>query len=255
MEKAVVTGASSGIGLAISELLVELGYEVYGLGRRFGKGNDLPPGPLPKGKGNQNIGHGRFHPVGCDLTDAKERASAFEACLRAPGRLRVLVNSAGVGHFGGVETLPERKIAQMIELNLLVPSLAVSKMLPALVASRGFVVNIASAAAFRPHRLGAVYAATKAGLVQYSRCLFEEVRKRGVAVAVISPDMTLTPFHDDASFAPSPDPSCHLEPGCVAEAVRSVLSQRAGTVLSEIVLMPQMVGIEKKKPPRSRPRS
>jgi short-subunit dehydrogenase len=219
-----------------------MGYEVYGLARSF------------KGKpGDENLGfsHERFHPIGCDLTDAKERTWALEACLRAPGPLRVLVNNAGVGHFGGVDTLSEPKIAQMIDLNLLVPALAVSKMLPAIVESQGFVVNIASSAAFRPHRLGAVYAATKAGLVQYSRCLFEEVRKRNVKVAVISPDMTLTRFHDDAAFSPGSDPLCHLEPECVAEAIRCVLSQRTGTVLSELVLLPQMVGIDKKKPPKS----
>ncbi|MCP4678926.1 MAG: SDR family oxidoreductase [Deltaproteobacteria bacterium] len=232
MENAIVTGASSGIGLAISRKLVEMGFNVFGLARDFAK---------------CDFDGGHFERVECDVTDWVAAAEVVARCVRAPGLLRVLVNNAGVGMFGPHETLDTNGIEEMVRVNLLAPMQLTAAALPALRQSRGYVINIASTAAFKPHRLGAAYAATKAGLVQFGRCLFDEVRKSGVRVTTVSPDMTATRFHDSAGFGPAEDPDCHLEPECVARAVESAITQREQTVLSEIIVVPQRVGIEHKK--------
>ncbi len=234
MENAIVTGASSGIGLAISRKLVDMGFHVFGLARDFTK---------------CDYKNSHFECIECDVTEKKEATETVARCIRAPAGLKVLVNNAGIGLFGPHEALAADQVETMVRVNLLAPMQLTAAALPALRQSRGYVVNIASTAAFKPHRLGAAYAATKAGLAQFGRCLFDEVRKSGVRVTTVSPDMTATRFHDSANFRPAEDLDCHLEPECVARAVESAITQREQTVLSEIILVPQRVGIEHKKRP------
>ena len=94
----------------------------------------------------------------------------------------------------------------MVRTNLIAPMVLTRATLRHLEASRGYVVNIASTAALNPGPFGAAYGATKAGLHQFGQALFSEVRKSGVRVVTLYPDMTRTPFYDHADFEPGEDP-------------------------------------------------
>ncbi len=232
MDLAVVTGASSGIGLEIAKMLVEQSYVVRALARDFS---------------SCDFAHERFVPVPCDVSDRTALEYAYKAVDADARPLRVLVNNAGMGLFGPHETLAVEKIDQMVRTNLTAPLMLTKLALRALQQSKGTIVNIASTAALYPHRFGCAYAAVKAGLLQFGESLFDEVRKSGVKVCTVCPDMTAgTNFYDNASFAPDAAPDCHIEPSCVADAVREILGRREGTVQSLVVLRPQRVGVSRK---------
>ena len=229
MAVAIVTGASSGIGAAICRMLLESQYEVFGLAR-YASGD--------------RISHPAFTAARCDLGDVRALETCIEDLLGRTRSVDVLVNAAGVGYFGPHETIAPGKIAEMVQTDLLAPMVLTHLLLRSLKTSRGAVVNIASTAGLYPHRFGCAYGAAKAGLVQFGESLFDEVRKSGVRVCTVCPDMSAgTSFYTEASFEPAPDPECRIEPSCVAEAVRGFLQSREGTVQTRIVLRPQRVGV------------
>lgn len=237
MAVAIVTGASSGIGEAVSEMLLAQSWTVWGIARDFSK---------------CDINHENFIKTVCDVTDPAHLSSSVRKILDRAKTLDVLVNNAGVGCFGPHETLDVFRLAEMVETNLTAPMVLSKLVLRHLRESRGHIINIASSAALYPHRFGCAYAATKAGLLHFGESLFDEVRKSGVKVSTICPDMSRgTEFYKDAPFHPEEDAQCRIEPGCAAEAVRSILSQRDGTVQTLVVLRPQRVGVARKRKSRA----
>tara|TARA_B100000809_G_scaffold218558_1_gene225226 strand:- start:1232 stop:1933 length:702 start_codon:yes stop_codon:yes gene_type:complete len=232
MDIALVTGASSGIGLCVVEKLIGMNYKVYGFARDFAK---------------TAFTHVKFFPMICDVTDTNMLVNQTQALLKETGRLDVLVNNAGVGFFGPHETIHPEKIERMVKTNLLSPMVLIQLTLRHLKKSEGFIINMASTAALEPGRFGGAYGATKAGLHQFGQSLFAEVRKSGVRVVTLYPDMTMTPFYDETDFAPHNDHTCHITPECVADAVAQAINQREGTVITQIVLKPQRIGVERKR--------
>ena len=227
---ALVTGASSGIGQAIAQRLLEHGYEVYGIGRDF--------------SACTLTGHVQFHTVVLDLLDTPALLAFLETLPK--DNLSVLVNSAGCAWYGPHETLSVEAIQTMTRVNLETPILLCGKLLRTLKQNHGTIINIASVTALETSTHGAAYGALKAGLVHFSRTLFEEHRKSGLKVSVILPDMTDTALYRNADFGPDLTEGAYLSPEDTADAVMTVLNAREGTVLSEIVLRPQYRRIHRK---------
>jgi short-subunit dehydrogenase len=227
---ALVTGASSGIGQAIAQRLLEHGYEVYGIGRDF--------------SACTLTGHAQFHTVVLDLLDTPALLAFLETLPK--DNLSVLVNSAGCAWYGPHETLSVEAIQTMTRVNLETPILLCGKLLRTLKQNHGTIINIASVTALETSTHGAAYGALKAGLVHFSRTLFEEHRKSGLKVSVILPDMTDTALYRNADFGPDLTEGAYLSQEDTAEAVMAVLNSREGTVLSEIVLRPQYRRIHRK---------
>lgn len=229
---AIVTGASSGIGLEISRRLHRLGYTVYGFGRNFGNQ------PLWQSEG--------FHAIVCDLTDTETICGHLKQ-IAEKNSVHVLVNNAGIGYYGLHEELSPKKIMQLVRTNLEAPMILTQQLLRTLKKNAGYVINIASVAAYGTNPHGCAYGAVKAGLLSFSRSLFDEARKYGVKVASVSPDMTKTNLYRNADFQEGEEEASYLFPEEVAEAVEFILSQRDGVVVSEITLRPQIHRIRKKK--------
>ena len=227
---ALVTGASSGIGEAIAGRLLEAGYEVYGIGRDFSACR------LTK--------HELFHPLAMDLLDTKELLRAADSLPKE--RLKVLVNNAGCAFYGTHETISADAVQTMMRVNLEVPVLLSGRLLRTLRENHGAIISIASVTALETSPHGAAYGAAKAGLLHFSRTLFEEQRRHGLRVSVILPDMTDTALYRNADFGPDLSEGACLSPEDTADAVLTVLSAREGTVLSEIVLRPQLHRIRRK---------
>ena len=103
----VVTGASSGLGLAFSRALVARGAQIFGISRRHERLEAIRDelGPL-------------FHPIPCDVTDEVQVKMAFAAIEREAGRIDVLINNAGLGKFGPVETMLTEHWTVQMETNL-----------------------------------------------------------------------------------------------------------------------------------------
>lgn len=171
---AIVTGASSGIGLAISRVLCEKGYEVYGFGRDFAK-------EQTREFVEQTAA---FHPVEGDLLEEQKLCDAVKEITKTAD-IEVLVNAAGVGHYGLHEELTPKKIQALVRTNLEIPLLLTNRLLRVLKKNHGYIINISSVTAKQSSPHGCAYAATKAGLSSFGKSLFEEARKYGVKVTTI----------------------------------------------------------------------
>ncbi len=237
---AVVTGASSGIGQAVSRKLCEAGYEVYGFGREFEKKEGIR---LAAWEASEEIKE-RFHTVVCDLLEEDTVLQKLEQIMKM-GDVRVLVNNAGVGYYGIHEELNPKKIREMVRTNLEIPMLLSWRLLRTLKAEKGALVFISSVTAEKSNPHGCAYGATKAGLTSFAHSLFDEARKYGLRVIQIKPDMTQTNLYRNANFREDEDIMAYLEPGEVAEAVLWALEKREGLVVSDITLKPQLHRIRK----------
>ena len=164
-EAAIVTGASSGIGAAISARLCKMGYEVFGIGRSFGSSfaeqfPDVADNPL-------------FHAVVCDLLDTEKMLKLVRG-IAAEATVTLLVNNAGSAYYGLHEELSPKKIQEMVRTDLEVPMILSQQLLRGFKKNKGCIVNIASVTAQQSNPHGCAYGAVKAGLASFSRSLFDE---------------------------------------------------------------------------------
>ncbi|MCF6094177.1 SDR family oxidoreductase [Microaerobacter geothermalis] len=232
MKTAIVTGASSGIGLAISTRLMKMGYLVYGLARDFSK---------------TDIEEGNFIKIVCDITNTSQLIKTVKDIKEREKDIFILVNNAGVGFFGPHEQLNPKQIEMMVVTNLQAPLIITQLLLREIKRTKGFIINISSITAKKSSTHGCAYGATKAGLSHFGTSLFDEVRKTGAKVVTIHPDITQTSFYDHLDFEQGDDPDCFITPECVADTVELILSQREGTVVSELTIRPQKHMIKRKK--------
>lgn len=227
----LLTGATSGIGLAIGTLLAEHGYQVYGLGRQTQKVGALPES---------------FSLFSCDITDD----AALIACLSSIKQLSggcpdIVIHCAGVGYYGLHETLSRSQLRELVATNLEAPMLLTSLLLPAMKQRRsGHFIFLSSVTAESSNPHGCAYGATKAALSSFARSLFDEVRKTNLKVTTIQPDMTMTDLYRNADFT-AEETAC-LFPEDVAAAVWSVLHQPEHCNISTITLKPQLHRIRRK---------
>ena len=231
MKTAIVTGASSGIGAAITAMLLEEGYQVFGFGRNF-KEQDVAASEL-------------FHPISCDLMKINELTEQIKA-IKKDHDIHLLVNNAGVGFFGPHEELNPSKIHAIVTTNLEVPMVLSQLLLRDLKKNRGTIINISSITAKKSNTYGCAYGATKAGLSSFSASLFDEVRKYGVKVVTIHPDMTQTNFYRNANFCEGDTMDSYLLPKEVADACKSILNLRDGLVVTDLTLQPQVHRLTKR---------
>ncbi len=229
-KKALVTGASSGIGKAICKMLIEEGWEVYGIGRKFFY-DSTPVSPL-------------FHQTVLDLLSPDAENTVKE--IIAGHDFGLLVNNAGVGFYGLHEEISTASIRAMVRTNLEIPMILTQLMLRDLKANHGRIINISSVTAFESNPHGAAYGATKAGLRSFAVSLFDEARKYGVGVTTILPDMTKTELYRNTNFTvDSAEPLAFLEPNQVAGCVKYAINCPDNMVVTEMTIKPLLKRIKR----------
>jgi len=222
--KAVVTGASRGIGLAIATELLSRECQVTGLARTappFERDNPLLT----------------FEPV--DFSKLDNLPDKLKAIHKTTGDIDILVCNAGLGRFGSLEEFSAMQIRELIDINLTSQILTIREFLPGLRRRRGHIIVIGSEAALAGARRGVVYSATKFALRGVAQSLREETASSGLRVTIVNPGMVETDFFNALDFSPGSDPDCHLTASDVASAVMGALEARDGCCLDEINLSPQ----------------
>jgi short-subunit dehydrogenase len=229
LKKAVVTGASSGIGRAITEVLLHLGYSVVGVSRSITQ---------------EHFESEHFHAISADLSSEAELLKLCEELKKED--IFILINAAGFGRFEPHEALNAKTITTMTFVNLTAPMLLTNATLRSLKKNEGYLININSIEAIRASKFAGVYSATKAGLKAFGDSLFEETRKSGLSITNINPDMTESGFYDMLRFDVSQKEDEKLFAQDIAEAVRHILTMRKGAVVSEYTIRSLKFGIRKK---------
>jgi uncharacterized protein len=187
---AIVTGASSGIGLALARELAARGHPILAVARRADRLDALAR--------EVATAAGRVHPLVADL-GAPGAAERVRDAARALGGAAWLVNNAGFGMYGRFEDASPARLGEMVRLNCEALVLLAHALLPELRArAPSVLLNIASAAAFQPTPYMAVYGATKAFVLSFTEGLAEELRGTGVTVSAFCPGPVETEFGEIA---------------------------------------------------------
>ncbi|MCB1180379.1 MAG: SDR family oxidoreductase [Leptospiraceae bacterium] len=228
---ALVTGASSGIGLEITKKLLEMGISVYGVSRT-NPGDKLP---------QEN-----FHFIEADLSNSKDMQDKLIPLSKSIPNINILINSAGVGIFGLHEELDFKELENMMYLNLVTPILITRIFLRKMKKIKGTIINISSMTSKKSSPLASAYSATKAGLSKFGESLFEEGRKSGLRVINIHPDITKTNFYNNSWFKEEDNPLAYLFSEDISKLLPALLNSREGVVISDITIQPQLHRIHRK---------
>ena len=199
---AVVTGASRGIGEAISVRLAMEGAKVISSARTAAEGDSKLPGTLQDTveRIKKNGGEATF--VKADLSQQSERERLIETAVDTYGPVDILVNNAAITYFIPVTEFPEKRFKLMMEVQVYAPFHLSQLVLPSMIKRKsGHIVNISSGAGIDPKppypatpaRGGTVYGMCKAALERFSTGLASEVYQHGIAVNVVSPGLVATP--------------------------------------------------------------
>ncbi|MEI9931234.1 MAG: SDR family oxidoreductase [Rhizomicrobium sp.] len=191
-QTALITGASMGIGVDLAECFAKDGYDLILTARSEAALKDI----AAKFAGKYNV---RTTPIALDLGAAGAGQKLADA-IKAQGLgVDVLVNNAGFGIAGAFTSTEEAGQLGMIDLNIRALVELTHLYWPSMLANkRGGVINVASAAAFQPGPLMAVYYASKAFVLSFSEALWREAMGTGVHVTCLCPGPTVSHFHSRA---------------------------------------------------------
>ncbi len=180
MKRVFLTGASSGIGLAIAKLLVAQGHEVWGTSRNLERIPKMP----------------RWHAVRLDLADRLSIEDAFNAALTDAGYFDVLINNAGAGHFDPAEFLPMETIASQFQIlvfgQIQLMQLALRHMQAR---GEGLIINVTSLASRLPVPFMAAYNSAKAALAAFTMSIQLELADSPVHIVDLQPGDISTQFN------------------------------------------------------------
>jgi NADP-dependent 3-hydroxy acid dehydrogenase YdfG len=225
---AIVTGAGRGIGRAVAQALAAEGAAVALAARTRAE--------LAAAAAEIRDAGGRTLAVPTDVTSERAVVALVDQTLGEFERVDVLVNAAGTATFGPVAEAKTDDWDAMLAVNLRAVMLCCRAVLPVMSRQqRGTIVNVASIAATRAIAGAAAYAATKAGVVAWSRALAEEVRP-AIRVGVLLPGAVDTALWDAVS-AP-PDRKRMLDAEAVARCAVLMATLPPGAALEELTLMP-----------------
>lgn len=208
-KRIVITGGSSGIGLATAQALGAKGARLLLTARRSG--------PLDDAVAQLRAAGVDAYGAAADVATGDGRAATIAAALDRLGGLDVLVNNAGGVRAGRLEDTSEAEIRAMIEVDLLAPILLTRAALPELRRSgQGLVVNVASGIALSGMPFYATYAAAKAGLARFGEALRRELKGEGVHLLTAYPGATDTPMM--ATSQAGPEVGFNKEPASAVAA-------------------------------------
>ncbi|MCB9255369.1 MAG: SDR family NAD(P)-dependent oxidoreductase [Bdellovibrionaceae bacterium] len=184
----LVTGTTSGIGKEYAEALAKLGCNLICVSNESG--------PLEVQKSELESKHGiRVRTLELDLRDIEETKAVAASLANEP--IKVLINNAGFGLKGPLQTHPVQDYIDVINVNAVAPVVFTRALLPGMQKSgSGFVIHVASINAVVPIPNNQVYTATKAFCFSYAAAVARENKNSGIRFQLVLPSTTRTPFHD-----------------------------------------------------------
>lgn len=225
---AIVTGASQGIGLEFSKALVNRGAAVYGLARNKERLDKV----------RSDLGD-TFHGISCDVGAEDQVQDAITSTAEEAGRIDILINNAGIGLFGAVESLDTDDWHRLFDTNVHGVFYCTRAVVPIMRSQSsgggfgGHIVNISSVAGLVGNPSLSAYNFTKFGLRGFSEALMKEVRHDGIRVTCVYPGSVATPF-----FSNRDEDEWKLDPENIAATVIHILELPDDNLISDVVIRP-----------------
>ena len=229
---ALITGGSSGIGLAIARALGEDGYAVTISARRAEK---LEAAARELSDAGLDV-----HFEAAQMTDEEQVVNVVRSHRERWGRMDVLVNNAGVGIGEAMDEITTKKLDIQIGANLRALIIATRESLPMLREAgsehgKALIVNTASIAGKKGQAWLSVYSATKAGVVGFTQATQKEVENDGIQATALCPGFVDTPMTEFVrGHVPQEE---MIRPEDIAESVRFLLATSPASLVPEIVFM------------------
>ncbi len=187
---ALVTGASSGIGLETAQTLAKLGFTVYGSSRRGSDGVE------------RTYGGGKLVMLKMDVTDAASVENAVQEILKKEGRIDILINCAGMGIAGAVEDCSGEEAMRQMDVNYAGVLRCIRAVLPSMRAQkRGLIINIGSVGGIFSVPFQTLYSSSKYAVEALTEGLRIELRPWGVKAALVEPGDVKTGFTAARAYA------------------------------------------------------
>ncbi|HEX4004220.1 MAG TPA: SDR family NAD(P)-dependent oxidoreductase [Candidatus Acidoferrales bacterium] len=224
---ALVTGASRGIGLAIARSLAGLGAKVALCAR--------DPEQLEKAAAALKDTGAVAAAIPADVRNANDVARLVRKAEQSLGPIEILVNNAGIGIFAPIHEASEADWDSVLDTNLKAVFLMTRAVAPGMIQRHsGHIINIGSLSGKSAFPGGAVYCASKWGLLGLTQCAAEDLRPHGVRVSAVLPGSVATAFSPHAGK----DISKMLQPADVAHAVETIVTQAPQSFISEVLIRP-----------------
>ncbi|MHC1549661.1 oxidoreductase [Phyllobacterium sp. K27] len=206
---ALVTGASSGIGLVTAQALRRDGYRVFGTSRK----------PMSDGPDGITM-------LICDVTDDVSVRSLVDEVLGRTGQIDLLVNNAGIGLLGGAEESSAAQAQAVFDVNVFGVLRMTNAVLPVMrQQGRGRIVNLSSILGLIPAPYNALYSSTKHAIEGYSESLDHEVRTQGIRVVLVEPGVTRTSFEENLTRPDQPLPVYDTIRGYAEKLMREIIEK------------------------------
>ena len=230
-QRALITGASSGIGRETAIAFAKAGIDLALVARRPDKLQALQQelADLPV--------EVKYYSI--DLSHIDALSANLASLLADFGDLNILVNNAGMGYTGTLVDMPLADWQTLINLNLTSVLLTLQAVVPGMRAQgQGTIINVASIAAHNAFPTWGAYSASKAGLITLGRILGAEESEHGIRVMTVSPGAVNTPLWDTETVQADFERSQMLTPAIVAQSILHAVQLPNSAVIDEITLMP-----------------
>jgi NAD(P)-dependent dehydrogenase (short-subunit alcohol dehydrogenase family) len=213
MSVILITGSSTGIGMAAALYLSKKGHRVYASMRNPAVSSELRSAAAAAGS--------QVEVIALDVSDEQSVKKAVAQVLEREGRIDVLVNNAGIAPIGPLEEVDDAEVKRVFDTNVFGLLRCVRAVLPSMRKQKsGSIINIGSVAGDIASTCSGVYAASKFALEGLSESLAQEVKPFGIHVALIKPGFILTPIIGKALEAlPKPESSAYPTAVRVANAL------------------------------------
>ena len=239
VQQVIVTGASSGIGRATAMRFGRSGASILAVGRDDGALAEVAAAVRREG--------GQCSTLTADVTESTAPATIVETALQKLGGLTTLVNAAGIIGSGTIETTTDEQWDTMMDINSRAPFRLMRAAMPALIQSKGAVVNVSSVTGLRSFPGVLAYCVSKSAIDQLTRCAALEVAAKGVRINAVNPGVVISNLHrrggmDEDKYAAFLEHSKAThpvgrpgEPNEIADLIFFLASPNAGWITGETI--------------------
>lgn len=226
---AYITGGSKGIGYSVAEEIMKLGGHAIITSRSQASADEAADKLNSAGHPGKALG------IEADVRNLDSQKTAIARGKEKFGGIDVVVANAGVGHFANISELTAEQWQETIDINLTGVFNSVKAGLDELIATKGYLITIASLAGTNFMPKGSAYNASKFGLVGFTQAVMLDVRDKGVKVSTIMPGSVATFFND---HTPDEKDAWKIQPEDIGQIVVDLLRMPARTLPSKVEVRP-----------------